>query len=285
MLLFVIPLKSPKLSRNWPLAGRLFERCARSICAQTAPDFRVVVVCNERPLTGFTHPKLEYLEVDFPAPEERRPDEGTTSGYEYATSVEMARKNADKARKVRAGLDYGTRYKPTHSMVVDADDCVSNRLVEFAAAHPSPPGWFFQKGFIYPEGGKCMYLNVKNFNQTCGSSALVRFDQRHLQFENPDFYAHCFNRPPMVPLPFPGAIYSVANGDNIYMTADTKSEIQRSLWRKLFSPALPRLILKALKYRPAVVTEAIRHEFGLYPVTAKEVEHGSMAMEASLRLS
>ena len=130
-----------------------------------------------------------------------------------------------------------------------------------------------------------MYLNVKNFNQTCGSSALVRFDQRHLQFESPDFYAHCFNSPPMVPLPFPGAIYSVANGDNIYMTADTKSEIQRSLWRKLFSPALPRLILKALKYRPAVVTDAIRREFGLYPVTAKELEHGSMAMEASLRLS
>ncbi len=285
MILFVIPVKSPKLSRNWLLAGRLFERCVRSVCAQTVADFRVVVVCNERPPTGFTHPHLEYLEVDFPAPEQRRPDEVLATGYDYALSVEMARKNADKARKVRAGLDYGTRYHPTHSMVVDADDCVSHRLVEFVATHPEVPGWFFQKGFIYPEGGQCLYLNGKNFNQACGSSALVRFDQRHLQFENPDFYAHCFDRAPLVPLPFPGAIYSIANGDNIYMTADTTSHIQRSLWRKILSPALPRLIQKALKYRPAVVTEAIRHEFGLYPVTAKDIAQEATALATSLPIS
>lgn len=283
MLLFVVPVKSPKLSRDWPLAGRLFERCVRSICAQTSPDFRVVVVCNERPPSTFEHPNLEYLEVDFPVPAQRRSDETMTAGYDYGLSAEIARKNADKARKLRTGLDYGARYHPTHSMAVDADDCVSHRLADFVKQHPQAPGWYFRKGFIYPEGGCLMYLNVKNFNQTCGSSALIRFDRRDISFENPDFYAHCFDQPPLLPLPFPGAIYSVANGDNIYMTADTKAQIQGSLWQKVFSPALPRLVLKALKYRPALVTRGVREEFGLYAIQRDAWEQGSHAADACLR--
>ncbi len=283
MLLFVVPVKSPKLSRDWPLAGRLFERCLRSICAQTVPDFRVVVVCNERPLTEFEHPKVEYLEVDFPAPEPRRPDEVTTAGYDHGLSAEIARKNADKARKLITGLDYGARYHPTHSMCVDADDCVSHRLAEFVEEHPEAPGWFFREGFIHPEGGRFMYLNVKNFNQACGSSAIVRFDLRRLSFQNPDFYAHCFKGPPLEPLPFPGAIYSVANGDNIYMTADNTSQIHRSLWRMIFSAALPRLVRKALKYRPALVTAGIREEFGIYPVSVSTEEQRPMVKEVALR--
>ncbi len=266
MLLFVVPVKSPKLSRDWPLACRLFERCVRSICAQTSGDFRVVVVCNQKPATSFEHPLIEYLEVDFPAPETRRPDEVSTTGYDYGLSAEIARKNADKARKLRTGFDHGARYRPTHCMGVDADDCVSRRLAEFVRQHPQGQGWCFRKGFIYPEGKRFMYLNVKNFNQTCGSSLIVRYDLRSLVLENPDFYAHCFERPPLVPLPFPGAIYSIANGDNIYMTADTASQIQGSIWSKLFSAALPRLLKKLLKYRPALVSGRVRTEFGLYPV-------------------
>lgn len=266
MLLFVVPIKSPKLSRDWSLASRLFERCLRSICAQTSGDFRVVVVCNEKPQIHFEHPQVEYIEVDFPVPETRRPGEVSTSGYDYGVSAEIARKNADKARKLRTGFDHGARYKPTHCMGVDADDCISRRLAEFVGRNPQGPGWFFRKGFIHPEGGRLMYKNVKNFNQTCGSSVIVRYDLRQLVLENPDFYAHCIERPPLVQLPFPGAIYSIANGDNIYMTADTASQIQGSIWRKLFSPALPRLMKKLLKYRPALVTGRVRREFGLYPV-------------------
>jgi hypothetical protein len=266
MLLFVVPVKSPKLSRDWTLACRLFERCLRSICAQTSGDFRVVVVCSQKPTTTFEDPRVEYLEVDFPVPERRRPDEVSTTGYDYGLSGEIARKNADKARKLRTGFDHGARYQPTHCMGVDADDCVSQRLAAFVQKHPQAPGWFFRKGYIYPEGRRFMYLNRKNFNQTCGSSVVFRQDLRALVFENPEFYAHCTDRPPFVPLPFPGAIYSIANGDNIYMTADTTSQIQGSIWRKLFSPALPQLLMKLCKYRPALVTRGVRAEFGLYPV-------------------
>lgn len=268
MLLFVVPVKSPRLSRDWALACRLFERCVRSICAQTVEDFRVVVVCNERPATGFEHPRLEYLVVDFPVPEMRRPGEVTTTGYDYGLSAEIARKNADKARKLRAGFEHGARYAPTHCMGVDADDCVSRRLAAFVKRHPEKAGWFFKKGYIHPEGGRLLYVNVKNFNQTCGSSVIFRADLQQVVLENPDFYAHCIDRAPLAPLPFAGAIYSIANGDNIYMTAATTSQIQGSLWRKLFSPDLPSLLRKLVKYRPALVTSAVRREFGLYPVAS-----------------
>src|SRR2546426_10364999 len=102
MLVFVVPLKSARISRDWSLTSRLFERCLRAICNQSSPNFRVVVVCNERPITDFHHPHVHYLEVDFPPPFPD-PNEEATSGYELARSKDIARKNADKARKIQAG--------------------------------------------------------------------------------------------------------------------------------------------------------------------------------------
>lgn len=268
MLLFVIPLKSPKIARDWSLTQRLVERCVRSVCAQTSPEFRAILVCNEKPKIRFTDPRLEFIEVDFPVPEPRRAEENTTVGYDYGFSAEIERKNADKARKIHTALAHGAQYGPTHSMVVDADDCVSRRLATFVSRHPDAPGWFFRKGYIYPDGGRLMYLNVKNFNHICGSSVIVRYDLRSLLFSKPEFYDHPFDRLPLVPLPFPGTVYTVANGDNIYMTEDTKAQIQGTLRSRIFSAELPRLVQKALKYRPALVTRGIREEFGLYRIEA-----------------
>jgi hypothetical protein len=270
MLAFIIPYKSAKISRDWALSNRLFERCLRAICGQTSQNFRVVVVCNERPATRFTHPHVHYIEVDFPPPV-ANPTEARATGYEYGYSRDIARKNADKARKIQTGWDFAQRYNPTHTMVVDADDCVSRRLVEFVEKNPADTGWYFKRGYMYSEGRRLLYLNRENFNVICGSSVISAYSRRNTLFTRPDFYCHTFGSPRseamLVPLPFIGAVYSMANGDNIYMSAETKGQIHGSLLKRIFSKDVLTVAKKVLKYRPALLTPSIRREFGLYEIS------------------
>ena len=269
MLVFIIPIKSAKISRSWSLSNRLFERCLRAICRQTSTAFRVVVVCNEKPDIQFHHPHVHYIEVDFPPPYPE-PEEVRTTGYEYGYSRYIARQNADKALKIQTGLDYAARYHPTHSMVVDADDCVSSRLAEFVGANPQSDGWYFKRGYMYPEGGRFLYFNVANFHQICGSSVIIAYGLRQEMFSNPDYYEHTFDEIPagaaLTPLPFPGAVYSMANGDNIYMSSETKQQIHGTLLKRVFSREIFALGRKLLKYRPALLTAALRREFGIYDI-------------------
>ena len=271
MLAFIIPIKSARISRDWARASRLFERCLRAVCQQTSPSFRVVAVCNERPVIEFTHPHVHYVEVDFPPPLPD-PAEQHAGGYEYGFSREIARQNADKARKVATGLDYAQRYQPTHTMVVDADDCVSRGLAAFVEGNAAEEGWVFRRGYMYPEGGRLLYFNARNFNVICGSSVIIANRLRQVLLAKPEFYDHAFDAPPggvkLVPLPFAGAIYSMANGDNIYMTEETKAQIHGSLLKMIFSRKIGALARKVMKYRPRLLTASLRAEFGLYQLDA-----------------
>ncbi|HZZ78545.1 MAG TPA: glycosyltransferase family A protein [Gemmataceae bacterium] len=263
MLVFIVPLKSAKLSHDWALTSRLFERCVRALCNQTSPNFRVVVVCNERPECDYQHANLHYCEVDFPPPVDEPEDAG---GYELARSKNIARKNADKARKILTGLEFAARFAPTHTMVVDADDCVSNRLAQLVEQHPDSVGWYCKSGYFHNEGSRFLFLNRQNFNVVCGTSVIVSYAHRHLLFPTPDFYQHAFYDPPpgLVPLPFEGVVYLMATGDNIYMSAQTRNEIYGSLFRRVFSKRIFAIAWKLLNYRPHLLTEARRREFGLY---------------------
>jgi hypothetical protein len=163
----------------------------------------VVVVCNQRPTIAFEHPHVHYLEVDFPPPL-LDPEETLGQGYEYSHSQDIARKNADKARKIWAGLDYAQRFAPTHAMMVDADDCVSCRLAEFVDNHAGGQGWYFKTGYFHTEGSRFLFLNRQNFNVVCGTSVIIAYERREILFANRDFYHHAFYEPPpgLVPLPF-----------------------------------------------------------------------------------
>ena len=229
----------------------------------------MVVVCHERPETDFTHPNVHYIEVDFPVPQ-LATEETQTSGYEYGFSEKIARQNADKARKIGAGFDYAERCGGTHCLAVDADDCVSRRLAEFVETHPGDAGWYFRKGYLYSEGRRWLYCNVANFNGICGTSVILPVARRAALLSDPDYYAHAFRTPPpdakLTPLPFIGAVYSMANGDNIYMSPETKGDIHRTLFRMLFGREILNLARKVLKYRPALLTAAIRSDFGIYDI-------------------
>src|SRR4051794_19196923 len=99
MLAFIVPLKSRRVAKSWEYVSLLFERCLRSVCAQTEPDFKVVVVCHERPEIDFQPPAVSYLAVDFAVP-----------GRDHLS------RDGDKYRKIIAGLLAAREFSPSHVM-------------------------------------------------------------------------------------------------------------------------------------------------------------------------
>ena len=60
----------------------------------------------------------------------------------------------DQVRKIFMGLNYAAQFKPSHVMLVDADDCVSQKLASFVDHNPQSNGWFINRGFLYKNGSK-----------------------------------------------------------------------------------------------------------------------------------
>lgn len=255
MLVFIIPVKSPLISSNWVLFSRLFERCIKSVCNQTADNFKVLVVCNEKPRTSFVSPHVEYLTVDFPPP--------ISDKVNPVVGLESP-KEADKAKKIIAGLDYAEQFHPSHVMVVDADDCINQNIAKFVEEHSDEDGWYVKTGYVYKEGEKYIYLNSKNFQDLCGTALIVKYELAKLLIKEDKFYEHnliCLrNGSELKELPFSGAIYSVENQENYRMTSGAVKVISTNFIQK----GLSYWLEKISKYRILPLTNSIRKQFGLY---------------------
>lgn len=259
MLVFVIPLKSPKASQSWVRVSKLFERCIKSVCNQTSDNFRAIVVCHAKPLVEFSHPHITYIEVDevnFPLPSQ-----------EGSKGVGL-----DKYRKILVGVKHALQLELSHVMPVDADDMVNKYLAEFVEQHPQRNGWFVNSGFVYQEGSKFIYPLRKDFNRKCGTCNIIRTNILDLP-KNPENYRydylknyHCSHAQlvkklaqkgtPIEPLPFAGALYVVNHGEN------TPSGTLNAFYKQ--GKALSWL-KTTLSMRP--LTGSIRNEFGLYDIS------------------
>ncbi|MBD2343223.1 glycosyltransferase family 2 protein [Anabaena subtropica] len=244
MLVFVIPLKSRQFSKSWERVTQLFERCIKSVCHQTSSEFHVIVVCHEKPDIQFNHPNITYITVDFPqAKDTKYINQGRT----------------DKGRKILKGLVEAQHFSPTHTMAVDADDCVSRNLAEFVKNNPNSNGWVINKGYKYQEGDKYIYVKRNDFYKMCGSCNILRYDLNLIP-ENPEYnrgygyYKYYIDHAKVKNilkekdiniklLPFPGAIYMLATGENHYYDG---TRLNFSIFNR------------------KTLNQSIRDEFGLY---------------------
>ena len=219
MIVFIIPLKSAQLSKSWSRVSKLFERTLRSICNQTSPDFRVIIVCHEKPTVNFNHPHVTYIEVDFPVPAWQQ------TGNPQKDYADIRR---DKSRKIWTGLIHVRSLNPSHVMFVDADDCISKRIAEFVSQNPHHNGWFISRGYEYQDGSKIIYHKKNNFYKKCGTSHIIRYDlllHDSIKFDNITYdYLRHRNIKEMLDeqgksldlLPFDGAVYITENQENIW---------------------------------------------------------------------
>ena len=158
MIVFIIPVKSKQAATSWTELCKLFERCLRSVCSQTSPDFQVVVVCNERPEIEFHHSQVDYLDIDFPIPQ-----------ASYNARVD------DRAKRVVAGLLAVRNLCPSHIMSVDADDCISRQIAAFVSQHKDANGWYVNSGYEYEEGSNKISIRRKDFHKICGTCNIINY--------------------------------------------------------------------------------------------------------------
>jgi hypothetical protein len=211
MLYFIVPLRSRAASNDWNKVSRLCERTLRSICQQTSEQFRVFLVCRDRPEMNFAHPNLRIIQEDFPIPETKKQPQ-----------------LADKTRKLRRALVAVREEGGGYVMGVDADDLVHRSLAALVAANSKANGWFFPHGYSYDEGSRWLERH-SDFYLRCGTSNITRIDCDDLppDMDSPrekyfylcnghhiivDFMAR--QGKPLKVLPFPGAVYVKDTGEN-----------------------------------------------------------------------
>lgn len=242
MIVFIVPLKSPKLSNSWLNTSRLFERTLRSICGQTSDQFRVIVVCNERPITQFDSPFVEYVQVDLPVPRDK-----------------WQEKEEDKLKKLMIGAKFSEKFNPSYTMAVDADDFISNKIASFVSGKPKQTGYFLNTGYVHEFGSNLLYYLRKDFGLYCGVSIIIKFNLFELIFEN-SIYEHkgstlITHGVILENLPFCGAIYNTCNGEN--------SVAVRNFSQSLCPKGDYIAYIKHLfRFRP--ITAQIKKEYGFY---------------------
>ncbi|MBQ7434846.1 MAG: hypothetical protein IJV51_03490 [Oscillospiraceae bacterium] len=249
MITFCIPLRSKQVSRDWEGVCRIFNRTLHSVYRQTDPDFRIYIACHEIPeLEHHYDERVQFLVSDSPIPQTH--DEML---LDKGWKIELI------SRKIR---ENGGGY----TMLVDADDLVSNRIAEYAAQHPGENGFLSDTGYIYNEGDTYC-KQVRRLHRTCGSCSIVNYtvedlpeqmpenlwDERHVDTfiirkshrQIPDYMASLGR--PLQTIPFPITVYVRNTGENHSMLKGNDLSWKRKV---------------ELLIQPRIPIERLREEFG-----------------------
>ncbi|MEP0916927.1 glycosyltransferase family 2 protein [Leptolyngbya sp. DQ-M1] len=264
MLVFIIPLRSAQSSKSWEKVSKLLERTLRSICHQTSTEYHVIILCHDRPILQDDYAQVEFVEVDFPAPNQ-------------ASSI--AERRIDKNRKLWTGIHHAAKnFKDAHLMIMDADDCIHKNLAAFVAQHPQANGWYFSQGYQYQEGSWLIRHRKRGFEQFCGSCNIVKagilLDYiKEVQFSDitQSFLLHtqlpyrlAEQNIPLKSLPFPGAVYITDHSENTLNQAET---IRREFIGNHPFKLMRFYVLRLCKpFISQILSAPIRDEFNLYRI-------------------
>lgn len=212
-MFFGIPLKSKKVSSNWPRVTELLNSTLRSIFNQTDPDFKVIIACHDLPdVIHADDSRLQILSVDFPPPL-----------YRIDQFPDKYRKREVIAAQVR-------KEGGGYVMFVDADDLVSKQLVEYVHQDRSPFGYSIEEGWELDYQRRRVRW-APAFHRLCGTCAIINWHVRDLPEVPLDQHTCRFrefvnnNHPtwasvsaaegrPLKNLPFRGGMYVINNGEN-----------------------------------------------------------------------
>lgn len=259
---FIIPVRHQDNARDWSLLKANLVQTVASIANQSNNDWRGIIVANEGADLPDLPKRFSVERVAFPPNNLHEIDQANIEEVYDAF-------RADKGRRVLKGMLAARDSR--FFMIVDDDDFVSARIVQHVSENRDANGWTIDRGYIWDDGGSIL-LGNDEFSHLCGTSLIVRSDIYGLpeRFEDAsldwiksmlgshvriaDILAH--RGTPLVPLPFPGAVYRVAHGGS-----HSKAP---SLLRKYFLSweafKRPRRLLRNLgKLR--LVDEGARREF------------------------
>ena len=265
MICFLVPVKSKQLSSDWHLFSKLVERSIKSINGQKDRDFQIIVACHEMPESKFEHPQVHYIQVDF------KPPQLTNNDWEE----DIRLKEGDKARKILSAFEYANKnFEIDYFMVVDSDDCIHNGISKYVNTRieSNIPGWFINKGYFYREGKRLAWMIRSNFNVRCGTCIIIKKDLfKQLIVEEPSLYyfhekTELKNGVLLTPYPVAGALYSMANSENHYMSPSKMMDLVNQT--KFFTTAhLKSVISKITRYRLRYIGYRFKRTYNFYNIT------------------
>ncbi|MEM8831401.1 MAG: hypothetical protein AAGE96_18870 [Cyanobacteria bacterium P01_G01_bin.19] len=266
MILYSISLKSKQVSKDWNYTCNLLQRTVKSIYNQTDRDFKVAIVCHEKPELP-SYPGLIYHQVDFLPPKQ--------------SFLDMTQ---DRDAKELIGRKIGKELNADYIMVVDSDDCISAKISEFVngkgQSSEPPDGFYADKGYIYYESSNKI-VSKSELYKSCGSTVavkselcdapdswdfdeLVKFINEGLFFSHGDLVEYWRAKGKVFePFPFESSIYVRTDFEpTLYdMNNVLAASIKRKDIKVLLSP-LKRKLTRFLYSKN--ISEDIKQEFGLY---------------------
>ena len=282
MIVFSIALKSKQVSKNWDHTCILLKRTLNSIYNQTNQDFKVVIVCHEKPSLSSPYPNLIYHQVDFLPPENSYP--------------EMI---LDRDIKEVLGRKIAKEMESDYIMVIDSDDCINKEIVDYvnqqAGNSVIPDGFFANSGYIFYEKSNKI-VPRSGLYHCCGSTVvlkselcdvpeswqyddLVEFKQKGKFFSHGSLVSYWQSKGRVIkPFPFRGCIYIRPDFEP---GLDATRNVLVSSWKrrnlKLLLSPVKRKLEKVAKAQD--VTQDIKNNFGFYAIDSNysELENNDLS--------
>ena len=175
MLAIVIPFISNAASKNYQKSCELLRATLRSIKNQSNPSYRAYVVSEDCP------PLLEeFSSVEFVHADTSSLSLTKFENYEGAAKYglpESYSKCHDEIKlnimfKTIRGWEKAAQDGCSHIMKLDADDLISNQLVEHTSGKDSAWGCTIQRGYIWSDGS-CFVLKSNRLPSFNGSTNII----------------------------------------------------------------------------------------------------------------
>lgn len=226
MIYFGIPLRCKAVSNNWENVEKWFNRTLWSVYNQTDNKFKIIVVYHDMPkLYKKYDNRVEFIKVKTKLPKNRH-EMMIDKGYKVHTI-------AMRVRELGGGF----------TMLVDADDLISNRIAEYVNKNIDKNGFTSKNGYYYYEGNNYVKKGHRFPN---GSSTIVKYEIEDLpnkyydiETHNNDSNPHIIrknhghiprickeNGKPLSILPFMASIYVRNTGDNHSLIDRNQSKLR-----------------------------------------------------------
>ncbi len=251
---FCIPLMPKANAGDWGQVCRVFQQTIRSLENQKNQNFKVLLAAQDLP-EFFPEIDLDIVHVHTP----------------WAVEDDKSHKLRDKRWKKTTLLRHVRQAGGGYVMMLDADDLVSNRLVEYALQERNPNGYIIEQGFAYDWKADLIApipgVWGKTFDAVCGSCSIIYFNREDLPpptaQENSDEgpylaaklrqhaqWKHVMAEAgrPLQAVPFPGAVYVLNHDNNLHysIAPDRRSQVP-----------------KKIKSRQVPISQDLRAEFSL----------------------
>jgi hypothetical protein len=262
LVTFIIPVRHQDNARDWSLLKANLVQTIASISNQTNDDWQGIIVANEGADLPDLPERFGVVRVAFPPNDLHEIDKANIEDVYDAF-------RADKGRRVLMGMLAARSSR--FFMIVDDDDLVSARIVQYVADNPDANGWTIDRGYIWDDGGKLLF-EYDDFNHLCGTSLIVRsdlyglperFEQASLDWIKLMLGSHiriadilAAHGTPLASLPFRGAVYRVAHKGS-HSKAPSLLVKYFLNWKAMKRPR--RLLRNLAKLR--LVGETAKHEY------------------------